>query len=122
MQATAFESDARVLDDVIALVAHPAYSPTNPNKVSALLGSFFNGNAAAFHRVDGRGHAFWAEQILLLDRINPSVAGRLARSLERWRKFGPQLQASARTALETVSAAKGLSSDVQEIVDKALSV
>ena len=122
VQATAFESDDRVLDEVKALMRHPAYSATNPNKVSSLLGGFFNGNAAAFHRADGRGHAFWAEQILLLDAINPSVAGRLARSLERWRKFGPSLQRSARQALETVRAAKKLSADVREIVDKALSV
>lgn len=121
-QATAFEGDDRVLDEVQALERHPAYSSTNPNKVSALLGGFFNGNAAAFHRPDGRGHAFWAEQVLHLDRINPSVAGRLARALERWRKFGPELQDSARHALETVSQGNGLSNDVREIVDKALSV
>ena len=121
VQATALEP-AGVLDDVRRLTGHVAYAPTNPNKVGALLGGFFNGNAAAFHRIDGRGHAFWAEQILALDRINPSVAGRLARALERWRKFGPELQASARHALETVRNAKGLSIDVLEIVDKALSV
>jgi aminopeptidase N len=122
VQATAFEADERVLDGVAALTRHPSYSATNPNKVGALLGGFFNGNAAAFHRADGRGHAFWADQILLLDQINPSVAGRLARALERWRKFGPALQGSAQHALESVRAAKGLSNDVLEIVDKALSV
>ncbi len=122
VQSTAFEADDRVLDEVMALLKHPAYSATNPNKVSALLGGFFNSNAAAFHRADGRGHAFWAEQILALDAVNPSVAGRLARALERWRKFGPQLQDSAKQALEAVRGAKGLSNDVLEIVDKALSV
>ena len=121
LQATTPEGAERVLDEVIALSHHAAYSPTNPNKVNALLGAFFNNNAAAFHRTDGRGHAFWAEQLLMLDAINPSVAGRLARSLERWRKFGPALQESARRALETVSARKTLSSEVREIVDKALS-
>ena len=30
------------------------------------------------------GHAFWAEQIVALDAINPQVA-RMARALERWR-------------------------------------
>ncbi len=60
--------------------------------------------------------------MLLVDAINPSVAGRLARALERWRKFGPALQGSAQHALEAVRAAKGLSNDVLEIVDKALSV
>jgi aminopeptidase N len=122
VQATAFEADQQVLDGVAALTRHPSYSPTNPNKVSALLGGFFNGNAAAFHRPDGRGHAFWADQILVLDAINPSVAGRLARALERWRKFGPALQGSAKQALESVRATKGLSNDVLEVVDKALSV
>ena len=122
VQATAFEGEGRVLDDVVALLAHPAYSPTNPNKVGALLGSFFTGNAAAFHRGDGRGHAFWAEQVLAIDPINPSVAGRLARALERWQKFDATLQASAKRALETVRDAKGLSNDVIEVVDKALSV
>jgi aminopeptidase N len=121
VQATALEPTG-VLDDVQRLTRHVAYSATNPNKVGALLGGFFNGNAAAFHRLDGRGHAFWAEQILILDPINPSVAGRLARALERWRKFGPELQASARNALEAVRGSKGQSNDVLEIVDKALSV
>ncbi len=122
VQSTAFEADDGVLDTVVALTRHSAYSPSNPNKVASLLGGYFNGNAAAFHRADGRGHAFWAEQILVLDRINPSVAGRLARALERWQKLGPALQASAHRALEVVHGTKGLSNDVLEIVDKALSV
>ncbi len=122
VQATAYEGQGLILDEVMSLVRHPAYSPINPNKVGALLGSFFNGNAAEFHRADGRGHAFWVQQILILNAINPSVAGRLARALERWRKFGPALQGSAKRALETVRKAKGLSNDVLEVVDKALSV
>ncbi len=122
VQATASQDDDRVLDEVVALTRHAAYASTNPNKVGALLGAFFTGNAAGFHRVDGRGHAFWAEQVLALDVVNPSVAGRMARALERWRKFGPVLQGSAKRALETVRDATNLSSDVLEIVDKALSV
>ena len=47
VQATVFEADERVLDGVAALTRHPSYSATNPNKVGALLGGFFNGNAAA---------------------------------------------------------------------------
>ncbi len=122
VQSTAQESDARVLDAVARLTAHPAYSATNPNKVNALLGGLFGANGAAFHRRDGRGHVFWAEQVLSIDRANPSLAGRLARPLERWRKLAPALQPSAQRALEAVRDTEGLSRDVHEIVDKALSV
>ncbi len=120
VQATTMAADDAVLDAVTALTHHAAYSPANPNKVYALLGGFFGGNAAAFHRVDGRGHAFWAEQILLLDGINATVAGRLARTLERWRKLSPRLQASAQSALLRVRNTERLSRDVTEILDKAL--
>ena len=121
VQSGALEGDDRLLDDVTVLTKHAAFSITNPNKVHALLTSFF-ANGAAFHRPDGRGHAFWAQQVLIVDRFNPSLAGRLARSLERWKKLVPTLQDSAKRALETVRDAEGLSPDVFEIVDKALSV
>ena len=120
VQATTIESDDAVLDAVAALTRHTAYAPNNPNKVFALLGGYFANNPAAFHRVDGRGYAFWAEQILILDAINPTVAGRLARALERWRKLPPALQASANAALLRVRKAERLSRDVIEILDKAL--
>ena len=124
VQATASESTdgtaEPVLDIVAALTRHRAYSPKNPNKVFALLGGFFNANSAAFHRVDGRGYAFWAEQVLQIDAINPSVAGRLARALDRWQKLTPTLQASAKAALLRVRNAERLSRDVTEILDKAL--
>ena len=122
VQATAHEIDEPVLDIVARLTKHAAYSPRNPNKVYALLGGFFGSNAAAFHRVDGKGYAFWVEQVLTLDSINPSVAGRLARALDRWQKLTPGLQSAARDALARIRAAKTLSRDVREIVEKALGV
>jgi len=121
-QAVTPEGTSGTLDRIDALTRHPAYNASNPNKVAALLGGFFAGNQAAFHRVDGRGHAFWAEQVLRTDRINPSTAGRLARTLERWQRLAPPLRASAKQALDDVRRAKGLSNDVREIVEKALSV
>ena len=55
-----------------------------------------------------------------IDRLNPQVAARLARALDRWRKFTPRRQVLMREALEQVAGAQGLSSDVAEIVGKAL--
>ncbi|HRP95166.1 MAG TPA: aminopeptidase N [Rhodocyclaceae bacterium] len=123
LQATAWRSDAAappVLERVRELLDDPAFTLANPNKVYALLGSFFKSNPAEFHLADGRGHAFWAEQVLALDAINPQVAARIARALENWRHFTPALQAVIRPQLERVADAAGLSPDVAEIVDKAL--
>jgi hypothetical protein len=43
-----------------------------------------------------------------LDAINPQVAARLARSLDRWRKYTPALQEKMRLALQQVAAAQAL--------------
>jgi len=123
LQAGAWRwSDAApaTLDQVRALMANPAFSLSNPNKVYALLGGYFRANAAEFHRPDGAGYAFWVEQVVALNKTNPQVASRMARALEGWRKFTPAIQAEIRAAFEKVSAEEGLSSDVAEIVSKAL--
>ncbi len=108
------------LETVRHLVSHPAFQITNPNKVYALLGTFFRANPGEFHRSDGAGYDFWAEQVLALDPRNPQVAARMARALERWTHFVPDLQARILPALERVAAADQLSADVREVVAKAL--
>ncbi|THF55389.1 aminopeptidase N [Pseudothauera rhizosphaerae] len=123
LQAGAWRRDAAaapVLAQVRELLADPAFSPSNPNKVYALLGSFFRANPGEFHLADGSGYEFWAEQVIALDAANPQVAARMARALENWRRFTPALQAAIRPQLERVLAADGLSPDVTEIVEKAL--
>jgi aminopeptidase N len=47
------------------------------------------------------------------------VAARLARSLDRWRKFTPELQAGMQSALQQVRD-RARSPDVLEVVAKAL--
>jgi aminopeptidase N len=103
------------------LMKHPAFTLKNPNRARSLIFVFCSGNPAQFHAPDGSGHAFWAEQVLALDAINPQVAARLARSMDRWRKFTPALQASMRAALERVASQRKLSNDVAEVIGKALS-
>jgi len=122
MQATMHRhaGDPPVLARVRGLLGHPAFSVRNPNRVRALVGSFCNGNLAEFHAADGSGYEFWREQVLAIDAINPQVAARLARALDRWRKFTPERQGAMRRALEQVAAHEPLSTDVREIVGKAL--
>ena len=104
---------------VKGLLDHPAFDLRNPNKVYALLNTFGN-NHVRFHAADGSGYHFLAEQIGRLDRLNPQVAARLTRRFDRWRKFDQIRQQQARLALEALRASDGRSSDVLEIVGRAL--
>jgi aminopeptidase N len=106
---------------VRALMAHPAFTLKNPNRARSLIFSFCNGNPSRFHAADGSGYAFWAEQVIALNAINPQVAARLARSLDRWRKYAPALQEKMRAALRQVADTPALSKDVLEVVTKSLS-
>ena len=108
------------LETVRALMAHPAFTLRNPNRARSLIFSFCSGNPAQFHAADGSGYAYWAEQVLALDAINPQVSARLARSLDRWRKYVPTLRDAMQDALKRVAAHPSLSRDVREIVSKAL--
>jgi aminopeptidase N len=111
------------LPDTLAVVRelldHPAFDLRNPNKVYALLNTFGN-NHVRFHAADGGGYLFLAAQIGELDRLNPQVAARLARRFDRWRKFDQPRQQQASFALEKLRSVDGLSSDVREIVGRAL--
>jgi aminopeptidase N len=122
VQATAVAQPGEppVLERVTTLLNHPAFSITNPNNVYALILGFCAGNPAEFHRADGSGYRFWLDQVQRLDRLNPMVAARLARTLERWRRYTPDRQQLMRAALEELAGTDGLSRDVREIVDKAL--
>jgi aminopeptidase N len=111
--------DAPVLERVRALTSHPAFSPRNPNKVRSLVTAFCTGNMAEFHAADGSGYAWWADQVLALDALNPQLAARLSRATDRWRKFDPARQAAMRAALERI-ASQARSPDVLEVVGKAL--
>ncbi|PYE23807.1 alanyl aminopeptidase [Paraburkholderia silvatlantica] len=107
------------IETVRALMGHPAFNIKNPNRARSLIFSFCAANPAQFHAADGSGYAFWADQVIALDALNPQVAARLARNLELWRRFTPALRDAMRAALERV-AAEARSRDVREIVEKAL--
>jgi aminopeptidase N len=105
---------------VRALMRHPAFTLRNPNRARSLVSTFCAGNPVGFHAPDGSGYAFWAEQVIALDALNPQVASRLARAMDRWRRYAPALQAQMKKALQQVAGLAKLSNDVREVVSKAL--
>jgi aminopeptidase N len=103
------------------LMEHEAFNLRNPNRARSLVSTFCAGNPVQFHAPDGSGYAFWAEQVMALDALNPQVASRLARAMDRWRRYQPALQVHMKNALQQVAGQAKLSNDVREVVSKALS-
>jgi aminopeptidase N len=108
------------LERVQQLMADPAFTLKNPNRVRALIGAFAHYNHAGFHRADGAGYRFIAEQVLALDAFNPQVAARLVKCFARWRRYDSSRQEQIRTELKRMAATESLSTDVYEIVQRAL--
>ncbi len=120
LQASAPDRGGQALATAKALLAHPDFSLKNPNRARSMIFSYCNANPGGFHRADGAGYAFWADRVLELDAINPQVAARLARSLDRWSKLAEPYRSAARQAIERVAARPALSNDVREVVTRAL--
>ncbi len=108
------------LERVKKLMKHPAFDFHNPNKVRALVGVFCNSNPVNFHRQDGAGYQFLADNVLALDKLNPQIASRQLTPLTKWRRYDLSAQSLMQEQLSRVLAAPGLSRDTYEIASKSL--
>ncbi len=120
LQAGTPDRGGHVLPAVQALMKHPDFQIGNPNRARSLIFSYCSANPGAFHRADGAGYRFWADRVLALDAINPQVAARLARALDRWSKLAEPWRSAAHVAIAQVAGHAKLSKDVREVVTRAL--
>ena len=120
LQGATPDRGGQVLPAVRQLMKHADFNMRNPNRARSLIFSYCNANPGGFHRADAAGYVFWSERVLELDAINPQVAARLARALDRWKKLAEPYRSAAREALARVAAKADLSNDVREVVDRAL--
>ena len=120
LQAGAPDRGGNVLPAVRQLMNHPDFNLKNPNRARSVIFSFCSANPAGFHRNDAAGYVFWSERVLELDAINPQVASRLARALDRWKKLAEPYRSAAREAIARVAAKSDLSPDTREVVTRAL--
>ncbi|MBL1319766.1 MAG: aminopeptidase N [Methylophaga sp.] len=102
------------------LMKHPAFSIKNPNNVRALIGQFCRNNPINFHAKDGSGYRFLAEQILVLNKLNPQVASRMLGAFNSWRQYDAVRQDLMKQALSEIANHDDLSPDVYEVVTKYL--
>ncbi len=108
------------IDRIEKLLLHPAFELRNPNRARSLLHAFAFDNPVHFHAADGSGYRLVAARVVELDRINPQVASRLARAFDRWRKYDAGRQQHSRAALESIASTADISSEVAEVVGRAL--
>jgi len=120
LQATASEREGRVFARVRELMQHRAFTLKNPNRARSLISALCLRNPGAFHRADAAGYVFWAERVIELDALNPQLASRVARALDRWTHLAEPYRSAAREAIARVAMRADLSADVREIVTKAL--
>ena len=121
LQAGAPDRAGDVLPRVRQLMQHADFSLRNPNRARSLIFSYCSANPAGFHRADAAGYVYWSEQVLALDAINPQVAARLARAMDRWSRLAEPYRSAAKVAIERVAAKADLSNDVREVIGRALS-
>lgn len=108
------------LATVKELMSHEAFSIKNPNKVRSLIGAFVHGNQVNYHEASGAGYEFHADQILVLDKINPQIAARMLSPLGKWRHFDENRQTLMKAQLQRILDTKGLSNDTFEMASKSL--
>ncbi|HSV48373.1 MAG TPA: aminopeptidase N [Ramlibacter sp.] len=120
LQAGAPDRGGNILPAVKQLMVHPDFNIRNPNRARSVIFSYCSANPGAFHRLDAAGYVFWCERVIELDAINPQVAARLARALDRWKKLVEPCRSAAREAIARVAARADLSNDVREVVTRAL--
>jgi len=113
VQATARLADTLQL--VEQLMTHSAFFLKKPNKVRALIGAFCQRNQVRFHRSDGAGYRFLADQVLALDAMNPQIAARLLGAMNRWRAFDAIRQQAMSGEIQRILAEPNLSRDTREI-------
>ena len=113
------DNEENIVPMLEKLLKHPAFKIRNPNRVRSVIHAFCMNNPSGFHHPSGSGYQFWLEHLIALDKVNPQVAARLARALDRWKKFSEPYQSNMRVSLEEAKQ-HPLSNDVSEVIHKAL--
>ncbi len=118
LQATSSMPDT--FATVQSLMTHPAFDIRTPNRVRSLIGAFSQANPLHFHAANGQGYQFLADQVILLNTLNPQVASRMVTALTSWRRYDVNRQILIKTQLERIINTDAISRDVYEVASKSL--
>jgi aminopeptidase N len=84
------------------------------------VGAFSQSNPLHFHASNGQGYRFLADQVLLLNTLNPQIASRMVSALAQWRRYDEHRQNLMKAQLQRIVGTQSLSKDVYEIASKSL--
>ncbi|MCH2055080.1 MAG: aminopeptidase N [Thalassotalea sp.] len=110
-----------MFERLTSLMKRDDFSLKNPNRARALIGAFVMQNANYFHRNDGAGYRFLADNIIEMDKLNPQVASRLITPLIQFKAFDSHHQTLMVSELKRISTQSNLSRDLVEKLEAALS-
>ena len=110
------------VERVAELLGHPGFSIRNPNKVRSVIGVFSMMNPTGFHASGGAGYRLHADQVIRLNELNPQMAARMASAFNPWIRYPVERRQSMKSELQRIAETDGLSPDVSEIVNNALSM
>ena len=108
------------IENIRELLNHEAFDIKNPNKVRSVIGTFAGQSLVNFHAKDGSGYQLLADNIILLNTLNPQIASRLVAPLSKWRRYVGHQGEQMKAQLERIMAQESLSKDVYEVVSKSL--
>jgi aminopeptidase N len=108
------------IENIRQLLSHEAFDIKNPNKVRSVIGTFAGQSLVNFHAEDGSGYKLLADNIILLNTLNPQIASRLVAPLSKWRRYIDRQGQQMKQQLDRIMAQEALSKDVYEVVSKSL--
>ena len=108
------------LKNIKKLIKLPEFSYKNPNQVRSLLNVFARNNSINFHDLSGAGYKFIADQIIILDAINPSSASGLSSVFSNWKNLDKDRKSLIKININRILQKRDLSNNTFEIIDNII--
>ncbi len=104
-----------IIANLDSLLKDEGFEITNPNRVRAIIGAFSISNPIGFHQKDGAGYKAICDFLFDYDKVNPSVAARLATAFERVTKVEKSRRDLAKMQIDALLV-QGISKQLHEIL------
>lgn len=116
----AVQASVQSIDKVRALLEHPKFTWSNPNRMRSVLSHFASGNLEQFHSLDGEGYRLVGDAVLKIDEFNHQVSARLAQSFSTWHRYDTTRQELMKAQLRRFKESEKSSKELYEVSSRSL--